>query len=207
MRRPVTLNAPIQDATLPDGSRINIVYGEDVSRRGTNFTIRRAMGTPTSILQICGFGTMTYQMAAYMSLVLEEDMNVFVAGETASGKPTTINAITAFMTPETKIISIEEKPQNPKSNFVVIGIYFYDGGVYDIIRTLKPSARGELEITHVNEAYIAKGQMSYDIIEGWWTDEADWPRLRDLELFKKWFEVVFHSMIEDLTDAPLFDED
>ncbi|MDY6912261.1 MAG: type II/IV secretion system ATPase subunit, partial [Chloroflexota bacterium] len=111
MKRPVTLNKPIQDATLPDGSRINIVYGEDVSRRGTNFTIRRAMGVPTSILEIVGFGTMTYQMAAYMSLVLEEDMNVFVAGETASGKTTTINAITAFMTPETKIVSIEDTPE------------------------------------------------------------------------------------------------
>lgn len=76
-----------------------------------------------------------------------------------------------------KIISIEEKPRKPKSNVVVIGIYFYDGGVYDIIRTLKPSARGELEITHVNEAYIAKGQMSYDIIEGWWTDAGTFESL------------------------------
>jgi len=69
-----------------------------------------------------------------------------------------------------KIIGIEEKPQKPKSNYAVTGIYFYDGGVYDIIRTIKPSARGELEITHVNDAYITKGQMAYDILEGWWTD-------------------------------------
>lgn len=120
MKRPVTLHSPIQDATLPDGSRINIVYGEDVSRRGTNFTIRRAMGTPTSILEICGFGTMTYQMAAYMSLVLEENMNVFVAGETASGKTTTINALTVFLRPECKIVSIEDTPELmvPHSNWL-----------------------------------------------------------------------------------------
>jgi len=76
-----------------------------------------------------------------------------------------------------KIIGIEEKPRKPKSNFAVTGIYFYDGGVYDIIRTLKPSARGELEITHVNDAYISKGQMAYDILEGWWTDAGTFESL------------------------------
>ncbi|MFC1633237.1 sugar phosphate nucleotidyltransferase [Planctomycetota bacterium] len=76
-----------------------------------------------------------------------------------------------------QIIGIEEKPQEPKSNFAVTGIYFYDGGVYDIIRTLKPSARGELEITHVNDAYIAKGQLAYDILEGWWTDAGTFESL------------------------------
>ena len=50
------------------------------------------------------------------------------------------------------------------------GIYFYDAAVFEIIRTLKPSGRGEFEITHVNEAYIAKGQLAYDILDGWWTD-------------------------------------
>ena len=142
MKRPVTLHSPIVDATLPDGSRINIVYGEDVSRRGTNFTIRRAMGTPTSIMEICGFGTMTYQMAAYMSLVLEENMNVFVAGETASGKTTTINAITAFMMPETKVVSIEDTPELvvPQKNWLrEVSRESKDGkggavGMFDLLR-------------------------------------------------------------------------
>lgn len=69
-----------------------------------------------------------------------------------------------------RVIGIEEKPKHPKSNYVVTGIYFYDGQVFDIIKTLKPSARGELEITDVNNAYIARRQMTYDILEGWWTD-------------------------------------
>ncbi len=69
-----------------------------------------------------------------------------------------------------RVIGIEEKPQHPKSNYVVTGIYFYDGQVFDIIKMLKPSARGELEITDVNNAYIARQQMTYDILEGWWTD-------------------------------------
>ncbi len=76
-----------------------------------------------------------------------------------------------------RIIGIEEKPEQPKSNYAVTGIYFYDGGVYDIIRTLRPSGRGELEITHVNDAYIAKGQLAYDILDGWWTDAGTFESL------------------------------
>jgi glucose-1-phosphate thymidylyltransferase len=69
-----------------------------------------------------------------------------------------------------KIVSIEEKPRVPKSRYAVTGIYMYDGKVFDIIRRLKPSARGELEITDVNNAYIEAGEMAYDILDGWWTD-------------------------------------
>jgi glucose-1-phosphate thymidylyltransferase len=76
-----------------------------------------------------------------------------------------------------RIIGIEEKPEQPKSDYAVTGIYFYDSAVFDIIRTLKPSARGELEITHVNQAYIAKNQLAYDIIEGWWTDAGTFESL------------------------------
>ena len=76
-----------------------------------------------------------------------------------------------------KIINIEEKPKVPKSDYAVTGIYFYDDTVFNIIRTLKPSARGELEITHVNDAYITKGQLSYDILDGWWTDAGTFESL------------------------------
>lgn len=69
-----------------------------------------------------------------------------------------------------QIISIEEKPADPKSNYCVTGIYMYDSRVYDFIRTLKPSRRGELEITDVNNHYIKSGEMTYSILEGWWTD-------------------------------------
>ncbi|GGN92938.1 sugar phosphate nucleotidyltransferase [Saccharibacillus kuerlensis] len=69
-----------------------------------------------------------------------------------------------------KIVSIEEKPQNPKSSYAVTGIYMFDHSVFDIVKTLKPSARGELEITDVNNAYIANGQLTYDVLTGWWTD-------------------------------------
>jgi glucose-1-phosphate thymidylyltransferase len=76
-----------------------------------------------------------------------------------------------------KIVGIEEKPKAPKSDYAVTGIYFYDASVFDIIRTLKPSARGELEITHVNDAYIAKDQLDYDVLDGWWTDAGTFESL------------------------------
>ena len=78
---------------------------------------------------------------------------------------------------EGRVIGIVEKPEQPKSDYAVTGIYFYDSAVFDIIRTLQPSGRGELEITHVNQAYIAKDQLAYDIIDGWWTDAGTFESL------------------------------
>ncbi|BCJ87794.1 sugar phosphate nucleotidyltransferase [Effusibacillus dendaii] len=69
-----------------------------------------------------------------------------------------------------KIVSIEEKPSVPKSSFAVTGIYMYDSRVFDIIKTLVPSGRGELEITDVNNAYIQSNELTYDVLQGWWTD-------------------------------------
>ena len=69
-----------------------------------------------------------------------------------------------------RIVRIDEKPPNPASKYAVTGIYMYDSEVFDIIRTLKPSDRGELEITDVNNIYIKKDRMKYDILDGWWTD-------------------------------------
>lgn len=76
-----------------------------------------------------------------------------------------------------RLISVEEKPAKPKSNYVVTGIYMYDSQVFDIAKTLKPSNRGELEITDVNNAYIEKGQMTHDILDGWWTDAGTFDSL------------------------------
>ncbi len=76
-----------------------------------------------------------------------------------------------------KIVSIEEKPKIPKSDYCVTGIYMYDSRVFDIVKTLKPSGRGELEITDVNNAYIAEGTLTYGILEGWWTDAGTFESL------------------------------
>lgn len=77
-----------------------------------------------------------------------------------------------------KIISIIEKPKRPKSNFVVTGVYMYDAKVFDIIKRLKPSDRGELEITDVNNAYLKEKQLFYDVLDGWWTDCGTFKSLR-----------------------------
>ncbi len=80
---------------------------------------------------------------------------------------------------EHQVIEIEEKPKNPKSHFAVVGLYFYDGRVFDIIRGVEPSARGEYEITSVNNAYIAAGQLRYDVCRGRWTDAGTFDSLRE----------------------------
>jgi len=76
-----------------------------------------------------------------------------------------------------RIARIEEKPKEPKSRYAVIGIYLFDQEVFNIIKTLKPSGRGELEITDVNNRYIEKGVMTWDILEGWWTDAGTFESL------------------------------
>ena len=76
-----------------------------------------------------------------------------------------------------RVLRIEEKPSVPKSEYAVIGIYLYDADVFNIIRTLKPSARNELEITDVNNAYIERDEMTWDELVGWWTDAGTFESL------------------------------
>jgi glucose-1-phosphate thymidylyltransferase len=76
-----------------------------------------------------------------------------------------------------RILRIDEKPEMPASPYAVTGIYFYDSDVFDMIKGLTPSSRGELEITDVNNAYIERGQMTYDILDGWWTDAGTFESL------------------------------
>lgn len=76
-----------------------------------------------------------------------------------------------------RIVEIIEKPKEPPSNFAVTGFYFYDAGIFDKIHALKPSQRGELEITDVNNMYLREGKLTYDVLDGWWTDAGTFPSL------------------------------
>jgi flagellar protein FlaI len=120
IKHPVTVRNPLVDAVLPDGSRINIVYGREISKRGSNFTIRKAPGTPLSIFELIEFGSINYIMAAYLSFMLEADLNMFVVGATASGKTTLLNALNTFLKPDAKIVTIEDTPEVyvPHKNWV-----------------------------------------------------------------------------------------
>jgi glucose-1-phosphate thymidylyltransferase len=98
------------------------------------------------------------------------------------------------------IVGIEEKPQIPKSDYCVTGIYMYDSNVFKIIRSLKPSSRGELEITDVNNAYIEKGTLTYDIIDDWWTDAGTFESIfraneyaRGYDIGQEWPRVSIHE--------------
>jgi len=120
MKKSVSYSSPIADATLPSGARINIVYGRDVSKQGSNFTIRQFSKVPISIFELVNFGTINYQMLAYLSLIVSNGMNIFVAGESASGKTSMLNALTTFIHPNAKIITIEDTPelQVPHENWI-----------------------------------------------------------------------------------------
>jgi flagellar protein FlaI len=166
MKKPVTFRSPIVDATLPDGSRINIVYGGDVSKNGSNFTIRKFMGLPLSIVDVCNSGMMTWQMAGYMSLIVEEGMNFFVSGETASGKTTLMNALMTFVRPDAKIVSIEDTPevQVPHPNWVrevVRGQMSQGGGAVDMFGLLKAALRQRPNEIIIGEIRGEEGNIAF----------------------------------------------
>ncbi len=108
MGDPVSDSDPIVDSTLPDGSRVNIIYSDDVSVKGPSMTIRQGDETPLTITQITKWGTMSPELAAYLWLALENEQTVFVVGETAGGKTTTLNASLSFIPRDSKIYSAED---------------------------------------------------------------------------------------------------
>ncbi|WP_396612951.1 type II/IV secretion system ATPase subunit [Haloferax sp. S1W] len=108
MGDPVSDAHPIVDSTLPDGSRINIIYSDDVSLKGSSLTIRQGDDIPLSVFQIAKWGTLSPELAAYLWIALENERTVFVVGETASGKTTTLNAILSFIPQDSKIYTAED---------------------------------------------------------------------------------------------------
>ncbi|MBX0295500.1 type II/IV secretion system ATPase subunit [Haloarcula nitratireducens] len=105
---PVSDSDPIVDSTLPDGSRLNLIYSDDVSVKGPSLTIRQGDEVPLSVFQITKWMTLSPELAAYLWLCLENEQTVFVVGETASGKTTTLNAITSFIPDDAKIYTAED---------------------------------------------------------------------------------------------------
>lgn len=111
VERPVSDANPVVDAIMPDGSRANFIYGRGISLEGSSFTLRKFAEVPVSVTQVVSWGTMSSQLAAYLWLCLENGMNLFVCGETASGKTTSLNAISAFIRPDAKVYTTENTPE------------------------------------------------------------------------------------------------
>lgn len=170
IKKPVTYKNPIADATLPDGSRINIVYGRDISKRGSNFSIRKFSEVPLSIFEIVDFGTVNYQMLAYLSLAISNGMNVFVAGESASGKTALLNAVTTFIPPLSKIITIEDTPelQVPHKNWireVVNSSKAEDGGSVTMFDLLRAALRQRPNEILIGEIRGKEGNIAFQAMQ------------------------------------------
>ena len=111
VERPVSEAHPIVDAIMPDGSRVNFIYSRKISLSGSSFTIRKFNETPISVPMLIEWGTWDAMMGAYLWLCLESGISVFVCGETASGKTTTLNAMSAFIPYDNKVYSVEQTPE------------------------------------------------------------------------------------------------
>ena len=170
IKKPVTFRNPIIDATLPDGSRINIVFGADVSRKGSNFTIRKFNDIPMSIIDIANGGGVDYKMAAYLSLMVGEGMNLFVSGETASGKTTLLNALTVFVPSSAKIVSIEDTPelQVPHPNWireVIRGSMSETDSAVGMFALLKAALRQRPNLIVIGEIRGEEGAVAFQAMQ------------------------------------------
>lgn len=111
VERPVSDANPVVDAIMPDGSRVNYIYSRKISLQGSSFTIRKFNESPISVTNLVNWGTWSSEMAAYLWLCCENGISIFVCGETASGKTTTLNAMTAFIPFDNKVYSVENTPE------------------------------------------------------------------------------------------------
>jgi archaeal flagellar protein FlaI len=111
VERPVSDARSVVDAMMPDGSRVNFIYGREISLEGSSFTVRKFSEVPVSVTQLISWGTMSAELAAYIWLCLGHGMNMFVCGETASGKTTTLNACATFIKPNAKVYTVEQTPE------------------------------------------------------------------------------------------------
>ena len=163
---PVSDSDPIVDSTLPDGSRINIIYSDDVSIKGSSLTIRQGEEVPLSINQITNWGTLSPELAAYLWLCLENEQTVFVVGETASGKTTTLNAILSYIPNDSKIYTAEDAaevlpPHNTWQQLLTREGGGEDSSEVDMFDLVAAALRSRPDYIIVGEVRGAEGRMAF----------------------------------------------
>ena len=160
--------------------------GRDFGLKHINYTYQEGEGGIADALRLCEHFAEGDRVCVILGdNIIEEDISPYARAFEAqpSGARVLLKEVVdpeRFGVPEIvgdRIVRIEEKPKMPKSRYAVTGVYFYDARVFDFIHGLKPSARNELEITDVNNAYIASGDLYYDVMSGWWTDAGQFESL------------------------------
>ena len=165
----ISYASPILDGTLPDGSRINATYTEDITSKGPTFTIRKFTKTPWTPSQLISFRTLSPEMLAYLWMLVQYKMNILVAGGTSSGKTTLLNAIAFFIPPESRVVSIEDTRELnlPRENWLpsvargAIGVG--NVGEIDLFTLLKSSFRQNPDYVIVGEV---RGKEAYVLFQG-----------------------------------------
>ena len=163
---PLSDSDPIVDSTLPDGSRINIIYSDDVSLKGSSLTIRQGDDVPLSINQITNWGTLSPKLAAYLWLCLENEQTVFVVGETASGKTTTLNAILSYIPQDSKIYTAEDTAEVIPPHNTWQQLLTREGGGegssdVDMFDLVAAALRSRPDYIIVGEVRGAEGRMAF----------------------------------------------
>ena len=163
---PLSDSDPIVDSTLPDGSRLNVIYSDDVSLKGPSLTIRQGTEVPLSINQITKWGTLSPELAAYLWLCLENERTVFVVGETASGKTTTLNSIMSFIPRDSKIYTAEDTAEVLPPHDTWQQLLTREGGGedtedVDMFNLVEAALRSRPEYIVVGEVRGEEGRMAF----------------------------------------------
>ena len=165
----ISYSQPILDSSLPDGSRVNATYTKDITSRGPTFTIRKFTKTPWTPPQLLNFKTLSPEMMAYLWMLIQHHMNILVAGGTASGKTTLLNAIAFFISPESRVVSIEDTRELnlPRENWLPSVVRTATGiggaGEVDLFALLRSSFRQNPDYVIVGEV---RGKEAYVLFQG-----------------------------------------
>lgn len=167
-RRQISIATPLLDATLPDGSRIQLTYGSEITRRGSTFTIRRFRVDPPTVSDLIKFNTLSSEMAAYFWYTIENRASVLVAGGVAAGKTTTLNCLSMFIKPELKIVSVEDTAELnlPNENWIPsvvrVGAKEKGAGTITLFDLLKTAVRQRPDFIIVGEV---RGKEAYTLFQ------------------------------------------